>query len=145
MDAPLPTRRMWNLSKLQELDIAELYETIFAASSESLLERMHDLVDHPPPSAPNIDQLADPLNELIYDALSRSVGDRSPRPKHWKWFWTEALAAAAAYRDTCYRKWRRAVGVEKPYFGTDIAQPTLPFVGTLKKPAAVPTAPSTTH
>jgi len=127
MDAAPPTRRMWNLTKLQESDAAELYETIFAASSESLLERLRDLVDHPPSSAPDIDQLADSLNELIYDALSRSVGDRQPRPKHWKWFWSKDLAAAAAYRDTCYRKWRRAVGLDKAVWWTRHREAHLTF------------------
>jgi hypothetical protein len=104
---------MWNLSRLQETEAAELYESLFAASSEPLIERLRELVENPPTAPPNIDRLADELNELIYDALSCSVGDRSPRPKHWKWFWSSALADAAAYRDTCYRKWRRAVGLAK--------------------------------
>ncbi|KAG2178935.1 hypothetical protein INT43_001782 [Umbelopsis isabellina] len=127
-----PTRRMWNLSRLQETDCFELYESIFAASSEPLLEQLRDLVDHPPTTTPNIDQLADSLNELIYDALTRSVGDRSPRPKHWKWFWSKSLAAAAAYRDTCYRKWRRAIGVEKADWWTQHREAHLAFRRDIK-------------
>jgi hypothetical protein len=112
-DHQTPTRRMWNLSRLQEMETAEVYEQIFATASAPLLERLQDLVEHPPPQSPNIDQLANELNELIYDSLTHSVGDRTPRPKHWKWFWTSALADAAAYREKCYRRWRRADGLAK--------------------------------
>jgi hypothetical protein len=104
---------MWNLSRLQEMETAEVYEQIFATGSAPLLERLQDLVEHPPTQSPNIDQPANELNELIYDALTHSVGDRTPRPKHWKWFWTTALADAAAYREKCYHRWRRADGLAK--------------------------------
>lgn len=108
-----PTRRMWNLSRLQESDCCDLYESLFSTTSQDLRDRLHDIVHHPPDTQPDIDQLAEDLNELVYAALSHSVGDRSPRPKHWKWFWSPSLAASAAYRDNCYRQWRRAQGLSK--------------------------------
>jgi hypothetical protein len=86
IDAAQPTRRMWNLSQLQEVEPSELYESIFADSRASARAVYVNSLIAPPTSRSNIEQLADELNELIYDALTRYVGDRSPRPKHRKWF-----------------------------------------------------------
>jgi hypothetical protein len=112
-DTALPTCPIWNISRTQEIDPAELYEFLFSVSSEMLLERLRGLVGDPSTPPSNIGRLANELNELIYDTLSRSVGDQSPRPKRWNWFWSVALADSAAYRETCHRKWRRAVGLNK--------------------------------
>lgn len=108
-----PPRRMWNLSRLLEEEPRDYHVTLFTTSSQTLRDRLQALVDHPPETKPPIDALAAELNELIYAALSESVGDRQPRPKHWKWFWTPALEAAAKLRDRFYRRWKEAIGLAK--------------------------------
>ncbi|KAG2178938.1 hypothetical protein INT43_001785, partial [Umbelopsis isabellina] len=108
-----PGRRMWNLSRLQEDEVSALYVRAFSSASQALRVRLLAHLDQPQLGRPDIDGLAEELNELIYSALSRSVGDKKPRPKHWKWFWTPALMDAAAARDYCYRRWNRAVGLDK--------------------------------
>jgi hypothetical protein len=129
---PPPIHRIWDVSRLQETEPAELYEFLFATTSEPLLERLRDLVKNPSPSTLNIDKLAKELNELIYDALNNSVGDRSPLPKRWKWVWSTALADAEAHRDYFYRKWRRAVGLEKADLWLDRQEAHLAFRRDLK-------------
>jgi hypothetical protein len=108
-----PGRRMWNLSRLQEEEVCDLYVRAFSCASQALRDRLLAHVDQPQLGRPNIDQLTDELNELIYSTLSQSVGDKKPRPKHWKWFWTPALIEAAAVRDYYYRRWNRAIGLDK--------------------------------
>jgi hypothetical protein len=108
-----PGRRMWNLSRLQEEEVCDLYVRAFSSASHALRARLLVHLEQPHLGRPNIDQLTDELNELIYFTLSQSVGDKKPRPKYWKWFWTPALIDAAAARDYCYRRWNRAVGLEK--------------------------------
>lgn len=104
---------MWHLSRLQEDEPRDFYVYLFETASAPLRARLQALLDHPPAARPDIDDMSDQLNDLIYSALSQSVGDRPSRPKHWKWFWTAELAAAAARRNHHYRRWREAVGVDK--------------------------------
>lgn len=106
-------RRLWNLSRLQEKEVADLYVRTFSSASQDLRARILTQLNQPELGRPDIDRLAEELNELIYAALSRSVGDKQPRPKHWKWFWTPALMNAAAARDYFYRRWHRAPGLDK--------------------------------
>lgn len=111
--SPPTTRKTWHLSRLQEDEPREYYVHLFETASAPLRDRLQALLDHPPAARPDIDDMSDQLNDLIYSALSQSVGDRPSRPKHWKWFWTAELAAAAARRNHHYRRWRKAVGVDK--------------------------------
>ncbi|KAF7720519.1 hypothetical protein EC973_007883, partial [Apophysomyces ossiformis] len=46
-------------------------------------------------------------------ALDSSIGSRPPRPTEWKKYWNADIAIAAATRDRCYRRWRRAIGIDK--------------------------------
>ncbi|KAG1015736.1 hypothetical protein G6F26_013061 [Rhizopus arrhizus] len=57
-----------------------------------------------------------PGASCIYRSLDSSVGDRPPRPSHWKKYWTQQLQDAADFRNRCYRRWRRAFGIDKVYW-----------------------------
>ncbi|KAG0941607.1 hypothetical protein G6F31_014990 [Rhizopus arrhizus] len=115
-DATIHPRRLWNLSRLGEPDPCQLYQDTFRSSSAPLLSQLKRLVQHPPSSRPPIDDLNASLNSIIYRSLDSSVGDRPPRPSHWKKYWTQQLQDAADFRNRCYRRWRRAFGIDKVYW-----------------------------
>ena len=111
---PPPQRRLWNLSRLDEEGPRELYIASFNSKAEPLLAHLQAIMESPPPESPNIDEMADQLNDNVYHALTLALGTRTPRPHHWKWFWTPDLQSKAKYRDHCFRRWRRAHGIERP-------------------------------
>ncbi|KAG0931012.1 hypothetical protein G6F32_011821 [Rhizopus arrhizus] len=115
-DATIHPRRLWNLSRLGEPDPCQLYQDTFRSSSSPLLSQLKRLVQHPPSSRPPIDDLNASLNNIIYRSLDSTVGDRPPRPSHWKKYWTQQLQEAADFRNRCYRRWRRAFGIDKVYW-----------------------------
>ncbi|KAI9011848.1 hypothetical protein CLU79DRAFT_806011 [Phycomyces nitens] len=111
--SPPPLRRLWNLSRLKEPDVLQLYTDSLILNATPLLNTLQDIVQNPPSSPPPIDALTNDFNTLIYDSLSSSIGTRPHRPSKWKKFWTPALQAAADHRDGCYKQWRRACGIDK--------------------------------
>jgi hypothetical protein len=107
-------RRLWNLSRLNEPDVCDLFVARFSSLSAPLLDKLQQFTNVT--SCPPIDSLNGELNDAIFSALDQSVGSRVSRPKHWKKFWTSALQAAADLRESYYRKWRRASGIDKIYW-----------------------------
>ncbi|KAG1444907.1 hypothetical protein G6F56_010111 [Rhizopus delemar] len=112
----LHPRRLWNLSRLGEPDPYKLYQDTFRSLSAPLTLQLKRLVQHPPSSCPPIDDLNASLNDIIYRSLDTSVGDRPPRPSHWKKYWTTDLQASADRRNMFYRRWRRASGIDKVFW-----------------------------
>ncbi|KAG1443387.1 hypothetical protein G6F55_012690 [Rhizopus delemar] len=108
-------RRLWNLSRLKEPEVQQLYVSTFCSLSAALLDQLQQLCSSPPSTRPPIDHLNDELNAAIYSALDKSVGSRTSRPKQWKRFWTSQLQALADRRDWLYRKWRWSLGIDKAY------------------------------
>ncbi|KAG1534405.1 hypothetical protein G6F51_012115 [Rhizopus arrhizus] len=106
-------RRLWNLSRLKEPDVCSLYVATFQSLVSPLVDQLKSLKSSPPSAAPPIDALNDTLNEAIYSALDKSVGSRSSRPSQWKPFWNAHLQELADVREHHYRKWRRAIGIDK--------------------------------
>ncbi|KAG0890793.1 hypothetical protein G6F33_014020 [Rhizopus arrhizus] len=90
-----------------------LYVATFQSLVSPLVDQLKSLKSSPPSAAPPIDALNDTLNEAIYSALDKSVGSRSSRPSQWKPFWNAHLQELADVREHHYRKWRRAIGIDK--------------------------------
>ncbi|OAD75680.1 hypothetical protein PHYBLDRAFT_166906 [Phycomyces blakesleeanus NRRL 1555(-)] len=111
--APPPSRKTWNLSRLQEPDVLKLYAHTFVTNSTNLKSTLQSTFEHPPSSRPPIDALTDEFNSLIYNSLSSSIGNRPPRPSHWKKVWNSVLQAAAEHRNFCYKKWHCACGIDR--------------------------------
>ncbi|KAI7897992.1 uncharacterized protein BX663DRAFT_556190, partial [Cokeromyces recurvatus] len=109
-------RRLWHLSRLAEPDVKDLYIDRFSSLSSPLSDELDSLLSSPSLSCPNIDSLNGSLNAAIYSALDSSVGTRTPRPSHWKHFWTPSLQKAADLRERCYRKWRHSSGLDKVFW-----------------------------
>ncbi|OAD75515.1 hypothetical protein PHYBLDRAFT_166752 [Phycomyces blakesleeanus NRRL 1555(-)] len=78
--APPPSRKTWNLSRLQEPDVLKLYAHTFVTNSTNLKSTLQSTFEHPPSSRLPIDALTDEFNSLIYNSLSSSIGNRPPRP-----------------------------------------------------------------
>ena len=108
-----PPRKLWHLSRLQEETSRERYIEKFTNLYEPLLRHIRELVAQPPAQRPEIDEIAEELNNLIYSSLKENIGERPHRPKEWKWFWTPQLQASAKLRDRLYKRWRRATGFDK--------------------------------
>ena len=109
---------MWQLSKLKESDVANLYKNDFVSQTESLLSDLQSevelITDRPELCIqPDFDFLNERLCNAVYRALDWSVGVRPSRPKHWHKYWTSALQKSAEYRDHCYKKWRHSSVVDK--------------------------------
>ena len=115
-DHSSPARRLWNLSRLQEDDTRKLYVETFKSLAPPLVEKLSSIKSRPPPTIPPIDDLNDAVNEAIYSALDKTVGSRPTRPAHWKTFWNESLQELADAREHYYRKWRRAIGIDKAHW-----------------------------
>lgn len=110
---PDPVRRMWNLSRLQENDVEQLYVTRFEENAEALKNTLQLLLDDEATERPPIDELTEQLNQYIYEALDLALGTKPARPKHWKWFWTRELEQMAKQRERCYQQWRRSIGINR--------------------------------
>lgn len=113
---PCGTRRLWKLSKLNDPDCHQLYQTTFDTYSAPILLQLRDAVDNisstsissPLQRPPNIDALNDSLCKAIYSSLDDSLGCKPSRPRDWNHYWTLDLQQAAEQRDLYFRKWRRA-------------------------------------
>jgi hypothetical protein len=63
-----------------------------------------------------IDRIGSTIEEVIYSTLTNTVTIKQPRPKDWKWFWTEQLQHLAETRQSLCRQWctnrARKAGIE---------------------------------
>jgi hypothetical protein len=118
-DSPaVQPRKTWQLSKLFEPDVCNLYCQAFDHSIEPLLTTLEhhiDMLDHNrnTGSKPDFEQINTSLCDSIYSSLDSSIGKRPARPAQWKKYWTPALQQAASWRNECYSKWRRSYGLDK--------------------------------
>ncbi|KAI8071362.1 Endonuclease/exonuclease/phosphatase [Gongronella butleri] len=109
---PLPNapRRLWQLDRLDDEDVLAQYVDTFAANLDPFLEdasATRQLQDRHAATA-SIDALGTRLTQAIHDALDASVMPTTPRPKHWKWFWTPHLQNLADARQHAFVQWKRA-------------------------------------
>lgn len=74
-------RRMWNLSRLQEPEVRDLYCDTFTSLSAPLLQDLSSIQSAAPTTQPPIDDLNGRLNDIVYKALDTAVGSRQARPK----------------------------------------------------------------
>ena len=118
-DGTLAPRRLWNLSRLSELEPLALFRSKFASLVSGLSASLASLVTDPPPTRPDIDALNAALNECFYVALDGSIGAKVSGPgRWWKKYWTEEIETAARKRNQCFSRWRHAVGVDKAFWWT---------------------------
>ena len=112
-DTDTTDRRLWNINRLRREKPRDRYIQSFEAHSHILADKLNQLCSSPPNARPDIDRLSAELNEIIYNSLDGSVGRLQPRSKDCKMFWTPNVQQAADQREQCYRKWRRARGLNK--------------------------------
>lgn len=108
-----PGRRLWRISRLNKQHFRDKFLELFAARVQPLRDELEDLVSNQPEREPDLEQLTSKLYESIYTSLDDSIGPKPAPPATAKWFWTPALQKAVDEREHCYRKWRRAIGVNK--------------------------------
>ncbi|KAG1442624.1 hypothetical protein G6F56_010990 [Rhizopus delemar] len=86
--------------------------------------------------SPNLSTEAVGSTPSVFLSLDSSVGDRPPRPSHWKKYWTSDLQASADRRNMFYRRWRRASGIDKVFWWNKHQQANISFrqaVATAKR------------
>ncbi|KAI8067725.1 uncharacterized protein B0P05DRAFT_449141, partial [Gilbertella persicaria] len=111
-------RIIWRLGKLVEEKVRNKYIDQFQSNS-TILSQMRDATIQPQQrteAANLIENFSSTLCTAIYGALDSSCG----RKEHWNNYmhdlWTKKMQAALDYREKCYRKWRRADGLNKLSF-----------------------------
>ncbi|CEP11209.1 hypothetical protein, partial, partial [Parasitella parasitica] len=127
-------RLLWKLSRLQELDIYNLYAQKFESLSAPLLEKLIALVNSPPATRPPIDSLNSQLNQCVYDALDASATRQTQRSSHWKKFWTPDLQRLADHRESLYRRYRHCPrSLDKAYLWQQHQQAHQQFKQALRR------------
>lgn len=110
---PYP-RRTWNLSRLQENDVCELYATTVANNMISLHTKIQLLLRQPPSTIPDIDELCTQFTNNIHHALDTALGTRSPKPKDKNaWFWTPHLQDLVDKREKYFKKLKHTYGLSR--------------------------------
>ncbi|KAG1177556.1 hypothetical protein G6F36_010796 [Rhizopus arrhizus] len=108
-------RLTWHLGKLKDPNKRAIYLQRFRELSAPLL---HYHKTHPSPSnfrtaITYIEKFNTDLCQAIYISLDDSCG-RVTNPKDpTSDFWTKEMQAAFEYQELCYRKWRKAHGLNK--------------------------------
>lgn len=113
LTTPTP-RRQWHFHRLSESQPGQQYIDQFKNNTRELTHILTNAISDSQTN-PSIETLATYLNQAIYDALDTAIGAKSSStPKsRTKWFWTEEIHKAMAHREYCYRKWRKAKGMNK--------------------------------
>jgi hypothetical protein len=110
---PFP-RRTWNLSRLQEKDVLELYQNTLSDNLVSLHTHLQHDLRHPQSSPPNIDLYTDQLNHAIYAALDKSLGSKPPKARNGNsWFWTNHLQQLVDRREHLFKQLRHTPGLQR--------------------------------
>ncbi|KAG1320871.1 hypothetical protein G6F62_011110 [Rhizopus arrhizus] len=120
-DVPRLTRHpryTWHLGKLRDPNKCKTYGEHFREFSESLLhfDGTHIPLTDPLAAIAYIEQFNNDLCQAIYTALDETC-DRVTNPGDpIREFWTNELQTAIDFRELCYRKWRKAEGLNKVHY-----------------------------
>ncbi|KAG1298434.1 hypothetical protein G6F66_001737 [Rhizopus arrhizus] len=113
-----PEKRItWRLSRLKSPKIFKQYIKEFETAAQNIL-KSHTITiatsfrDHQTATT-YIEQFNRQLCQAIYHSLDTSCGRRLQPVEPLKDFWTEDMQKAYEYRERCYRKWRKAQGLNK--------------------------------
>ncbi|KAI9494027.1 hypothetical protein BDB00DRAFT_762706, partial [Zychaea mexicana] len=119
-------RRLWKLSKLKDTNTRQRYLATFTDNIQSLsTEAQHHvsrILDPTPDSHASGDErtqteIIEHLTSQFYDKLYTTMDDTlgaTPGGQHRRdSFWTAELQRLNDHRELCYRKWRRAIGMNK--------------------------------
>lgn len=60
-----------------------------------------------------IDEMNTKLISIIHSSLDATIKRKIPRPRTWKWFYTQHLADACHKRESLYKKWKHANYINK--------------------------------
>lgn len=126
-EAPtLHPRKLWKIKKLEintdNQHIREHYQQLISIATQPIIQELDDYMNDIQEDAPAIedpehfvDRIDERLTNTIYEALDASVGAKQPRPKHWKWFFTEEIQGKIQERERHYRRWRNSIGLNKAH------------------------------
>ncbi|KAG0755475.1 hypothetical protein G6F65_012278 [Rhizopus arrhizus] len=116
---PRHPRIIWNLGKLKDRNNHEVYLRRFQELSQPLLqyhEKHYYHMNNRLYAVDYIEKLNADLCQAIYTSLDDSCGRVSHSTDPLRDFWTNKLQEAYDYRELCYRKWRKAYGLNKLHY-----------------------------
>ncbi|CEP08662.1 hypothetical protein, partial, partial [Parasitella parasitica] len=121
-------RLLWNLNKFQQSsDNPSRHLDTIRQYRNHITPLLHDFSQLMDPSIlcskPDYDHqqayinyLNTTLIELVHSSLDATIQRHVPRPKNWKWFYTQSLADACRQRERLYKKWKNANQFNKILF-----------------------------
>ncbi|KAI8636362.1 hypothetical protein BD408DRAFT_355814, partial [Parasitella parasitica] len=121
-------RFLWNLNKFKpsqehpnrHLDHIRQYRNHIRSRLDEFLQLVDPTILSYMPGhqqkQEHIDRLNTNLIDIIHSSLDATIQRHSPRPKTWKWFYTQELADACHRRERLYKKWKYANRFNKILF-----------------------------
>ncbi|CEP10822.1 hypothetical protein [Parasitella parasitica] len=121
-------RLLWNLNKFKQsknhpnrhLHHIRQYRNHINPHLTDLLQRMDPIILSSTPGIDRQQAYIDSLNtnpiEIVHSSLDATIHRHTPRPKDWKWFYTQELADACHHRELLYKKWKHANQFNKILF-----------------------------
>ncbi|KAG0167038.1 hypothetical protein DFQ29_000672, partial [Apophysomyces sp. BC1021] len=113
-------RRLWRLSKLKDENIREQYVTNCTNNLHSLQEDLDNHVSIAqasitiPANLPEvIEDITSCLYDVLYQTMDETLGSTPGGQHRQNDFWTKELQRLVNHREFCYKKWRRAYGMNK--------------------------------
>ena len=109
LPAATAPRRTWRLQRLKDPEVLERYTDRIREAIGPLKEDIQNTLQDNDlqPSADVVEAHVTRLNELIYDALDKSVGQTRPQSDTHKWFWNDTLQQLADRRQKFHKRWLR--------------------------------------
>ncbi|KAG2191938.1 hypothetical protein INT47_012021, partial [Mucor saturninus] len=81
------------------------YLATIADISSIIIENQQENID-------TIEYLTEEFYNTIYYSLNTIITEADYRPKNWKWFWNKSLQGRANFRQACYTRWRKSIGIQ---------------------------------
>ncbi|KAI9470450.1 hypothetical protein BDB00DRAFT_746268, partial [Zychaea mexicana] len=113
-------RRLWRLSKLADADFRRTYTRTFAQQLQPLNNDLQNCIKRATHQTSQrielptiIDDISDRFYDTLYETLDTTLGATTGGRQASTEFWTVELQRLVEYRELCYRKWRRAYGMNK--------------------------------
>lgn len=107
-------RLMWNINRLKNPKVELKYRQLFESELQNLDNQSVTTIDSNTTAYEHIEYLSEGLVSAIYSALDHTCQRRpNQRRDSRSDFWTPQLQQAFEYRENCYKRWRKAVGIRK--------------------------------
>ncbi|KAG2190643.1 hypothetical protein INT47_004826 [Mucor saturninus] len=121
-------RKRWKINRLIDHDVATAYITTFnnqiqeknlinkLTTYQTYLATIADIssiiIENQQENIDTIEYFTEEFYNTIYYSLNTIITEADCRPKNWKWFWNKSLQGRANFRQACYTRWRKSIGIQ---------------------------------